>query len=150
MKTRIPPPVIGLVTAVLIWAFSRYLPQYAVEFPGRSLIAGGFLGLGMVMDLIAIGTFRKAHTTINPLRPEKANELVMSGFYKFTRNPMYLGMLFVLIGWSIWRGNLLAIIPLIGFVIYITYFQIKPEEAALRKRFGDSYANYCKKVRRWL
>ncbi len=150
MKTLIPPPLIGLIAAVLIWALSRYLPQYAVDFTGRTLIAGVFLGLGMIMDLIAIGAFRKARTTVNPLRPEKANELVISGLYKFTRNPMYLGMLFVLIGWSFWRGNLLASLPLIGFVTYITIFQIKPEEAALRERFGDSFANYRKTVRRWL
>lgn len=97
-----------------------------------------------------MGAFRKARTTVNPLSPQKAGRLVRSGYYRFTRNPMYLGLLMILIGFAIYCGHWAAIFPIAGFVFYITEFQIKPEEKAMTELFGDDYLSYKKTVRRWI
>jgi protein-S-isoprenylcysteine O-methyltransferase Ste14 len=87
---------------------------------------------------------------VNPLKPDATTVLVTAGIYRFTRNPMYIGLTLTLLGWAAFLGNLLAFALLPLFVFYITQFQIKPEERALRSLFGSIYEDYCAKVRRWL
>lgn len=87
---------------------------------------------------------------MNPLNPAAATTLVESGIYRYSRNPMYLGLLFVLLGWAAFLGNAFAVLILPGFVWYMNYFQIIPEEKALLERFGSAFSAYSKKVRRWL
>ena len=93
---------------------------------------------------------RDSNTTISPLKPEKATSLIVSGIYMYSRNPMYLGMLFILISISI-RFNIIGgIISISTFIIYITKFQIIPEEEQLKRIFGEKILNYKKKTRMWL
>ena len=73
-----------------------------------------------------------------------------TGIYKYSRNPMYLAILMVLIGVSVYLGALSSILILLIFVIYINQFQIVPEERSLEQKFGDSYRQYAKGVRRWV
>ena len=133
---------------LLMWFLSR--PAFDFSLPWREVIAGIFIAVALGIGVIALIGFRRAKTTVNPLSPEQASALVTGGIYRWTRNPMYLGMLLLLVGWACILSNwaALAILPL--FVIYLNRFQIAPEERALRARFGDEFDNYCRKVRRWL
>ncbi|SMB27567.1 conserved protein of unknown function [Sterolibacterium denitrificans] len=91
-----------------------------------------------------------ARTTVNPLAPGRSNSVVRTGPYRFTRNPMYLGMALLLLAWCIHLRNPLAPLSILAFFVYIIRFQIIPEERALLAKFGDAYAAYLSDVRRWL
>ena len=133
---------------LLMWLLA--FPALDFPLPGRGAFAALCVAVSLVIGVAALLGFRRARTTVNPLSPEKASALVVSGLYRWTRNPMYLAMLLLLIGWAGLIANwaALAILPL--FVIYLNRFQIEPEERALRARFGEEFDNYCRKVRRWL
>lgn len=107
------------------------------------VFAAAFIGLGILH-------FRKANTTIHPLRPEKASSLVTTGIYRYTRNPMYLGLVIALLAWGIALANGMTFLIIPLFMWYLTEYQIKPEEDAMQKLFGDAFSEYKKKVRRWL
>lgn len=105
---------------------------------------------GLVIELLSVFSFIKFKTTVNPLRPANASTLVTSGMNRFSRNPMYLGMLLLITSLVLYSGYGVAIIAPSIFALYMTYFQIMPEEAALIIRFGDEYDAYMKRVRRWI
>ncbi len=150
MKLLIPPPIIALLCGLAMWGIAEAFPQTRFAFPFQSFLAGAFVAVGLAIDLISIGAFRKAKTTVTPLAPEKATSLVVTGLYRFTRNPMYLGLLLILSGIAIWLGSAANGVILIAFVGYITAFQIAPEEARLLELFGSDYERYRARVRRWL
>ena len=106
--------------------------------------------IGVVLDLVALAHFLRAKTTVNPLRPDAASALVIAGVFRFTRNPMYLGMAILLAAWAIYLANIAALAVLPLFVLYMNRFQIAPEERALEARFGAEYSRYRARVRRWL
>jgi len=126
------------------------VPALDFALPGRERIAAMFFIAALVVGLSAVLGFRRAKTTLNPLQPETASALVVRGVYRWTRNPMYLAMLLVLIAWACIVSNWAALAMLPLFVIYLNRFQIGAEERALRARFGAEFENYCRKVRRWL
>jgi protein-S-isoprenylcysteine O-methyltransferase Ste14 len=103
-----------------------------------------------ITPTMACFQFWRAHTTINPLRPENATTLVTSGVYAWTRNPMYLGLSVLLLGWAIRLGTLIPLVLAPLFIPLIQLVQVRPEEDALRMRFGRAYAGYCRRVNRWL
>jgi protein-S-isoprenylcysteine O-methyltransferase Ste14 len=105
-------------------------------------------GAGIV--IAAIISFRRALTTVNPLVPERASALIVSGVYRLSRNPMYLGMALILFGWAILLANALALTLVPVFVAWIDRFQIAPEEEALALRFGADFAAYKASTRRWV
>jgi len=109
-----------------------------------------FACVGLVLDLAGLISFMQAKTAVNPLKPASASSLVSSGIYRLTRNPMYLGLLLMLLGWATFLANGLAyfIAPL--FVLYINRFQIHPEERVLLQKFGARFSAYKARVRRWL
>jgi protein-S-isoprenylcysteine O-methyltransferase Ste14 len=106
--------------------------------------------LGAAVALGGVLSFRRAHTTVNPLKPETSAALVSTGVYSFTRNPMYLGMALVLLAWAVYLSSAWSLLGPLLFALYITRFQIVPEERALEGLFGESFAAYRKRVRRWL
>ena len=113
------------------------------------------LGLALIviagaLDVWSILLFFKKHTTPNPMKPENTTGIVTKGLYKITRNPMYVGLLTILTGYAIWLGSLAPFFVLPLFYLLITEMQIKPEEEALEKKFGQEYLNYKNTVRRWL
>ncbi|UUQ65507.1 isoprenylcysteine carboxylmethyltransferase family protein [Pseudomonas fuscovaginae UPB0736] len=151
MNNRIPPPLVATLFGLLAWLAARYLPgslELAVEWRmGLALIV--FLA-GVAVCLAGVLSFRRARTTVNPLKPETASALVSSGVYRYTRNPMYLGFATVLVAWSILLAWPPALLGVVGFVIYMNRFQIGPEERALASLFGSDFTQYCRQVRRWL
>jgi protein-S-isoprenylcysteine O-methyltransferase Ste14 len=150
LKNRVPPPLVALVCAGLMWLVAQLWPELQVSMPYQWVGASLFIGIGLAFDLVSVAAFLKARTTVTPLAPEKASSLVTGGLYRFTRNPMYLGMLLILAGIAILLGSPANMAILAIFVTYITIFQIKPEEAMLERIFGDTYRLYQRRVRRWL
>jgi len=150
MNTRIPPPLVVVIIATLMWWLARFAGPGNFKFEGQPLFAIIFMTAGIVMMLVAAFSFYKAKTTINPLDPSKASYLITTGMFSFSRNPIYLADLLVLIAWAIWLGNIFNIALLVVFVVYINRFQIAPEERALGILFGDAYREYCARVRRWI
>ena len=150
MNTRIPPPVVVVISAAMMWWLARLLAVGEFETEIQSLLAVVFMSAGIGMMLIAAFSFYEAKTTINPLDPSKASHLITTGIFSFSRNPIYLADLLILIAWAIWLGNIFNIALLVVFVVYINRFQIAPEERALGTLFGDAYRDYCSRVRRWI
>ena len=151
---KIPPPVIDLAVGLLMWALARAFPVAQLWPQGAWPFGlGAALGIALAGGLIALAgawQFHRARTTVNPLSPAKASALVTNGVYRLTRNPMYLGMALVLVGWAVWLGNAAALLGLPLFVVLLDTLQIQPEERVLRQRFGEAYARYAARVRRWL
>ncbi|MEO7013132.1 MAG: isoprenylcysteine carboxylmethyltransferase family protein [Dokdonella sp.] len=150
LEHRIPPPVIGLLTTALMWAMAAYGPRFAIEADLKHVLMGVLVLIGIAFDVLGILAFRDSRTTISPLRPERSSSLVTGGVYRITRNPMYVGMVFFLLAWSVFLSTLLPLAGIVVFVLYITRFQIQPEERALERIFGEQYSAYCARVRRWI
>ena len=104
---------------------------------------------GLSVLIAAVRVFKQLETTINPMQPSKASRLAITGPFKYTRNPMYLGMSIMLLGFGLIFGAKLTLCLVILFILYITLFQIIPEERAMKEKFND-WEDYCSKVRRWL
>ena len=149
-ELRIPPPLVAAVIAVLMWLVTRAVPTAAFALPARRVLAACVALAGVAVALAGVAAFRRVGTTVNPLQPEKASTLVTSGIYRFTRNPMYLGMLLVLVAWAVMLSNVVAAMILPAFILYMNRFQIGPEEAALTRAFGAPFIEYKSRVRRWL
>jgi protein-S-isoprenylcysteine O-methyltransferase Ste14 len=148
LELKIPPGALVIITAALMWLVSR--PAFGLLLPARRVLALGLVVAGVVISALGVVSFRRAGTTVNPIKPETAGSLVVSGIYRRTRNPMYLGFLLGLAGWAVFLSNALAFIFLPVFVLYLNRFQIHPEERALASVFGKDFAAYQSKVRRWL
>lgn len=150
---KIPPPVIDAACAALMWQLARSVPAGQLWPPGGGAwvwaAALALAAAGGTLALAGVWAFARSRTTVNPLAPQRARALVTGGVYRYTRNPMYLGMLLALAGWAVWLGNAAALLALPLFVAVLNTLQIRPEEAALRARFGADYARYAQRVRRW-
>ena len=150
LKNTIPPPIIALAFGLLIWAMNRYLPLYVPSLGKLSYFGYLFILMGLALDIVSFVNFLKNKTTVNPLKPQKASSLVISGFYRISRNPMYLGMFYVLLGVATLLGDISGLIPLPILVLTMNYLQIVPEEKILAEIFGDEYLTYKQNVRRWI
>jgi protein-S-isoprenylcysteine O-methyltransferase Ste14 len=139
-----------LSIAGLMWLMSPDWSNYEINSSIKLGIVFLLLLCGIAIELMGLLHFRKAKTTINPLKPEESSQLVTFGIYQITRNPMYLGMTLLLFAWGIYLTNIFPIALLPLFNLYITQFQIKPEEKILTNIFGQDFILYCKKVRRWI
>lgn len=150
LELKVPPPLVALLIAAAMWGLSLVVPPVAPPTTLRTIIAIAIACVGIGIDIAGAITFRRARTTINPLRPNASSALVTTGVYRFTRNPMYVGLAVVLLAWAIWLASVPALLGLPAFVIYISRFQIAPEERALAGIFGDAFTAYQSRVRRWL
>ena len=147
---KIPPPVIGALVAFGMWAVAEVGPQFDLALQARYILAGALVVVGLAFDLLGLVAFRASRTTINPLRPERSTALVTGGVYRVTRNPMYVGMALLLLAWAVYLSSLLAFAGPVVFVLYITRFQILPEERALQAIFGEDFGRYAARISRWL
>ena len=148
METKVPPPIVTLIFGLSIY-FSRGIFQ-VVEIKYSFYFGILLLVLGFVILISAVRLFRKDKTTVNPLSPEQATKLVTDGIFKYSRNPMYLGMALVLGSIAIFFNLIGGIILVALFCAYITKFQILPEERAMRDLFSDDFDKYTKVTRRWI
>ncbi len=150
LELKIPPPAVALIAGTLMWLAARAAPAARIDIPFSAAICCALVALGVAVALAGLVAFRRAGTTVSPTRPERAVTVVADGIYAHTRNPMYLGLLFVLTAWAVRLANPMAVLVLPAFVLYINRFQIVPEEHALHARFGSDYQAYRARVRRWL
>lgn len=150
LELKIPPLALTALALVPILAAGQWLPAGEMAFPGHGVVSIAALVLGITIVLAAALQFRLRRTTLDPRDPAKASEFVARGLYRFSRNPMYLGMALVLFGVAAWRSNAVGYLVVGLFCAYLTQYQIKPEERALEGLFGDDYAAYKLLVRRWI
>ena len=150
LELRVPPDVVWLVAAALMWLVSATTPDVAVAGLTRAGLAALLFAGGVGLIVAARVTLNRAHTTWHPTEPARSTSLVTSGVFRCSRNPTYLGMLLVLVGWSVVLANPLALALTALFVLYLNIFQIGPEERALAAAFGDEYRTYAGRVRRWI
>ena len=150
LELRIPPDIVWLVVAGLMWLIATWTPR--LPFPP-------WLGIGAALTLAAAGvaliasaraSLAKASTTWRPTTPDKTTSLVVSGVYRYTRNPMYLVMLLMLLGLAVALESTAAWLASGIFVLYINRFQIEPEERALTLTLGQDYLDYTLRVHRWI
>ena len=150
LENRIPPVLVAALFGLLMWLNAYLLPGVlALSIELRVGLASAVLVAGAFICLAGVLSFRDASTTVNPLQPETASALVSSGIYRYTRNPMYLGFAIALVAWSILLASPVSALGVLGFVLFMNRFQIRPEERALASLFGTEFEQYCRKVRRW-
>lgn len=150
LELKIPPVILVAIASVLMWAIARAAPNLTRPYTGRVLLAAALLALGSGIIVMGLRAFRRSSTTVDPRFPENASGIVSSGIYRYTRNPMYLGMLVVLLAWVALLSNVATLVMPVLFALYITRWQIVPEERALAAKFGAEYEAYRRSVRRWL
>ena len=145
---KIPPPIL-----VFILITSNYFSQNQLEIihlPYKYLISVLILLVGTLILISPVFKFIKSKTTVNPVKFKKVNKLVTSGIYKYSRNPMYLGMILIIISTSIYYLNYYSLVTPFIFYFWINRFQIKREEIFLTEKFGKEYLSYMSKTRRWI
>ncbi len=139
-----------VLLAGLAWAAARYLPALWFPVPFNAPIVGALAGAGLALNVLPKLALGRVGTTVNPLRPGSTTHLVTSGIYRYTRNPMYLGHSVMLLGWAVFLHNAVAFLAVPAFMLYISRFQIQPEERHLAARFPEAYASFCRQAPRWL
>lgn len=150
LELKVPPPLVVLVTALLMWLTPAAAGLVPIPHAARVLCAFVLACAGFGITFAGLASFRRAETTVSPVEPQLASSLVMRGIYRHTRNPMYLGFLVALLGWAVFLVNPLNLLWVVAFALYIARFQIVPQERVLASLFGSEYAAYRGRVRRWV
>jgi protein-S-isoprenylcysteine O-methyltransferase Ste14 len=148
LELKVPPGALVAIIAAGMWAVSRISPNLYFPIPGVAWLSAGIAVLGVSISILGVLEFIVAGTSIDPRRPERSVNLVVSGVYGHSRNPMYLGLLLVLCAWGLFLGSVPSLLLLPAFVTYMTRFQVVPEERFMHKKFGESYSKYTFEVRR--
>jgi protein-S-isoprenylcysteine O-methyltransferase Ste14 len=144
---KIHPPVLTFIFIVLAYVANWFIP---LQFEAMWLkyLGLGIAIVGFLLPFIAIREFIKARTTVDP--HGSVTSIISSGIYRYTRNPIYLGFLLMLIGFLLFSNTLWGLILAPVLVLSFNYFVIKHEEAYLEKKFGEQYTSYKSRVSRWL
>jgi len=152
LELKVPPVLLFVLLDAAMYGLARGLPMWTLALPGgvATAVALALAAIGVAIALAGVAEFRRSRTTVHPQHPERASAVVTAGVYGWTRNPMYLGLLLALAGWSVFLANPAALFGPPLFVAYMTRFQICPEERAMSAKFGPAYASYLATVRRWL
>ena len=149
LELKVPPVILVLVTASLMWTLAAVVPSLGFTLFSSSLVALVLAVIGVAFALLGVWEFRTAGTTVDPRVPDQSVSLVVRGVYRVSRNPMYVGFFLVLFALGIFLSNLASLVLLPAFVIYMNRFQIVPEERHMREKFGETYRQYEAEVRRW-
>jgi len=149
MRLKVPPIIVFIAFGGLMYLLAKFLSFGYFDFFGRMYLIYALSAVAGIIGFISLLQFFKSKTTVDPTDPAKASKLVTSGIYQYSRNPMYLGLLLVLLAWGLWLGNAFNVLLAAGFVAYMNKFQIAPEEETLLKMFDKEYKQYCTLVRRW-
>lgn len=151
MSLKIPPLALTCLFMALMWLLFWLFPQFLITIPMNDVISVLLVIIGALFSVMGVALFRYADTTVNPTTPDKVSSLVVTGIYRISRNPMYVGFLMFLIAWGIFLSHSLALLLLPWiFVVYMNSFQIPHEEKALEIKFGEEFVLYKNNVRRWL
>ena len=150
LELKVPPVAQVVITAAVMYGVSRIMPSLQFYFEGTNTLAIGLSVIGLGSGIMGVAQFKKAQTTVNPHTPEKSTNLVTSGIYQYTRNPMYLGLVLILLGWAFYLSHFLPFVLVPVFMVYMKRFQIQPEERMMTQKFGKAYQDYLIKARRWI
>lgn len=150
LETRIPAPVIALLLGALMKLYALLAPVPIDTSPLLAEVGIRLSQLSAALALVAFASFRLARTTINPLDPSRASTLVTGGIFRLSRNPMYLSLLLLLVAYAVRLDSWVEWLGPVLFAAYVTRFQIIPEERILAVKFGEAYAAYRHRTRRWL
>lgn len=150
LETKVPPPIIAVSFGLGMWALATVAPTVDVSATVRIVATTVIAITAAFFALAGMVSFRQAKTTINPVNPENASSLVSSGIYGVSRNPMYVGLVLLLVAWTIYLSSPWSSVGVFGFILYVNRFQITPEERVLTALFGEQFLSYQAKVRRWL
>lgn len=150
LELKVPPVLLLALLAAGMYGLARVLPAWTFAVPARAVAGVALAGLGGAVGLAGVVAFRRSRTTVNPHTPGKASSVVTHGVYRWTRNPMYLGLLLALAGWAIFLANAATLAALPAFVAWLNRFQIQPEERILAAKFGAPFTAYMAAVPRWL
>lgn len=150
LALKVPPVAQVIITAAAMYGVSKMVPALTFSLNGSTALAVALGVMGLSLGIIGVTQFRIAQTTPNPQALEKVSSLVTSGVYQYSRNPMYVGLVLILLGWAFYLSHLLAFVLLPIFILYMTRFQIQPEERMMAQKFGKTYQDYLNKVRRWI
>lgn len=150
MRARIPPPVLLALSALACFGIDRINTNSALKFTPNQATGYVFFAAGLIIMVWSVLIFKRTKTTVNPIHPERAKVLVTSGPFRISRNPMYLGMIFILFASLMAFGDYLGFAVFAVFLIYMDQVQIKAEEIAMRANFGNAFEAYSAKVRRWV
>lgn len=150
LELKVPPVAQVIIIAIVMYSISKTMPSLQFSFNGSTLIAVGLIVLGLCIGMMGIAQFRKAQTTPNPQALDRVSSLVTSGIYQYSRNPMYLGLVLALLGWALYLSHVLPFVLVPVFMLYMTRFQIQPEERMMARKFGNDYQAYLMRVRRWI
>lgn len=145
---KIPPPILVLFFVTTIYFSKNELET--IYFPNQHSISLLIFSVGIFILINPVFKFIKSKTTVNPIKFKKVNKLVNTGIYKYSRNPMYLGMILIIISTSIFYLNYYSILTPFIFYFWINEFQIKREEIFLQEKFGKEYLSYKSRTRRWI
>ena len=150
MKLKVPPALLFIVFVLIMRATGQLFSYEIIASPYQQMVAYIVFGVGVIIGLLGVFEFRRRSTTVNPHKPENTSELVTSGIYQISRNPMYLGLLMGLVAVAIRLGNVSSMLLLPVFVWYMNVFQIKPEEEVMEEKFGQNFIRYMNTTRRWI
>ncbi|USD48884.1 isoprenylcysteine carboxylmethyltransferase family protein [Vibrio sp. SCSIO 43153] len=150
LELKVPPVALFLLMVLLMYWLKGTLPEMKITVPFVEFVSAGLIALAVAVGIAGVYEFRKAKTTVNPVKPETASMVVDTGIFAYTRNPMYVALLLVIIAVGLWWQHLSVILCSVLFVVYMNRFQIKPEERALERLFGEDYLDYKNQVRRWI
>ncbi|NVD06544.1 isoprenylcysteine carboxylmethyltransferase family protein [Vibrio sp. JPW-9-11-11] len=150
LETKIPPVALFVVFIVAINQISHEFLSLRYDLPFKNIVFLVCFVVSGVVGLAGIYEFRRAKTTVHPVKVDLASAVVDSGIFAYSRNPMYLGLFLLIFGFAYWQQNLLSVAFSFGFVLYMNRFQILPEERALESLFGAEYKDYKQRVRRWI
>jgi len=147
-KPRIYPPIWFLIVLLAMFALNRWLPLLELNQPMTSWLSWLLFVPGFAIILNPVRAFKRVNTGAIPF--SQSTHLVTTGMYRFTRNPMYLGMALILAATALKMGSLGGWIPIPLFIAVIHHQFVRNEEIFLTAIYGDDYRNYCKRVRRWI
>ncbi|UPR50991.1 isoprenylcysteine carboxylmethyltransferase family protein [Vibrio cyclitrophicus] len=150
LELKVPPVALFIIVFIVSYLCAQELSLGTLALPYGIVVLAVGIVLSGIIGILGIWEFRKQKTTVNPIKVETASSVVDSGIFGYTRNPMYLGLFILLFCFGYFFQNLLSVLLSFVFVVYMTQFQIKPEERALEQLFGAEYVDYKQKVRRWI
>jgi len=150
LELKIPPVVVVVIVSAVMYVVARTMPAFELAVPARLAWCIALIAAGVTLTAAGVTAFRTHKTTVNPHTPGAASTVVRTGVYRYSRNPMYLGLLLLLTAFAVYLSNFLAVLGVPAFVLYLNRFQITPEERVLAGKFGEDYLMYLAQVRRWI
>lgn len=150
LENKIPPVLLVIICGAVTYLVSQAFPRIGVSQSVGMWLGLLFTAAGLLIASAGALEFRRRKTTIDPMHPGKASALVDSGVYKFSRNPMYVGVAAFLVAFAFFMQSLFLLLSVPLFIVVMNKLQIEPEEVALLSIFGEEYEQYKSRVRRWL